>query len=254
MKKLKIQNKFYEGLLKFGEYEHMKAFYEKGHLYFNTFLYFKQLEEKGDGRADKNEYATAHYGGPAKYNISFNISDSPDMTNAKIMNGGIDFGAITIDTGKNKEFTHLYSMSSIDMEWAKENDIIIDERNFAENKDYVVMIYNVSEFIKRLDEQFNELKIFGGYKHIEYINKNYYDGEIGPFRKFDNYSYQNEFRIIVNFGSLKPESIYLGSLSDIAWEPCNKKDFYSKNFQIGKIENGKNKIIQISNKNILDRL
>lgn len=61
-------------------------------------------------------------------------------------------------------------------------------------------------------------------------------------------------RIVVNFGSLNPESIYLGSLSDIAWEPCNKKDFYSKNFQIGKIENGKNKIIQISNKNILNRL
>ena len=49
------------GLIKFGTYDHMKAFYEKGEMYFNTFKFFKDLEASGDGRADKNEYSSIHY-------------------------------------------------------------------------------------------------------------------------------------------------------------------------------------------------
>ena len=43
------------GLIQFGAYEQIKAFYEKGEMYFNNFKWFKDLEVKGDGRADKSE-------------------------------------------------------------------------------------------------------------------------------------------------------------------------------------------------------
>ena len=227
-----MTKKIYDCFLKFGEYKHMKEFYENGHLYCNTFQYFKNLELKSDGRGDKNEYATLHYGGSGIKNIIINVSDSPDMKNSIPMKGGIDFKAITIDTGKNKEYTHLYSLTCIDVEWAKQNNKIIDERNFAENKDYVVLIHNVKEFETRLEKGIAKLNIHAGIGYVEYVDKFSYDGNIGPLRKFNDYSYQNECRVLLDFNSLEPKSIYLGSLSDIAWEPLTKNEFYKRKFII----------------------
>ena len=50
---MKIKDKNYIGLLKFGKKEHMEALYNEGLLYMNTFDYFINLEDNGDGRADK---------------------------------------------------------------------------------------------------------------------------------------------------------------------------------------------------------
>ena len=43
-------------------------------------------------------------------------------------------------------------------------------------------------------------------------DKNTYSGEMGAFRKFNDFAYQNEYRIAINFNSLEPQKIYIGSL------------------------------------------
>lgn len=41
----------YAGLIKLGQKEHMQDLYRRGHLYLNTFDFFRQLEIGADGRA-----------------------------------------------------------------------------------------------------------------------------------------------------------------------------------------------------------
>ena len=244
-------------LIKFGEYKYMQQLYEEGHLFFNTFKFFKELEKKEDGRGDKNEYVSAHYAGEKISNISINFIPRDNPNQGFIAKGGIDFKMTTLDYGNDKKFTHLYSLSSIDINWALQNDIIIDERNFAEKKDYAVFIYNFDEFANRVENKIKEFPDYNyEFKEIEYVDRNTYFGEMGAFRKFNDYAYQSEYRIANFFqGDITtPKSLYIGSLKGIATKPLNKFEFYNimLNFKC-KDENGNSKVVQISNKKILDK-
>ena len=79
---------------------------------------------------------------------------------------------------------------------------------------------------------------------------------MGAFRKFNDYAYQSEYRIANFFqGDITtPKSLYIGSLKGIATKPLNKFEFYNimLNFKC-KDENGNSKVVQISNKKILDK-
>lgn len=243
-------------LIKFGEYEHMRELYEEGCLFFNTFTFFKDMEVSSDGRADKNEYASAHYAGEAISNIKLEIVpiDNPNLRiSAK---GNQDFKAITLNFDNDKQYTHLYSLSYIDFDWALENDTIIDERNFAPKKDYAVFINNPDEFLNRVEAELKKLPNYNYlFNSVEYVEKFGYFGKMGAFKKFNDFSYQNEFRIANWFSNNQPQSIYIGSLKDIATKPLNKYEFYNINMSYTYRDYEDNlTIAKITNKKILDKL
>ncbi len=221
------------GLIKFGAYEHMKAFYEKGEMYFNTFKWFKELETTGDGRADKNEYCSVHYASNSLKNYSFEIYPEGHPEEAIKLNKENGLISLTLDFGNDKEYTNLYSLSYLKMDEILQNDLIISTRNFAPTKDYAVVIYDINAFFDKFTKAMREkYKRCFKAKAIEYVDKNTYSGEMGAFRKFNNFTYQNEYRIAVNFNSLEPQKIYIGSLKDIASKPMNKKEFYQMPLKI----------------------
>lgn len=186
----------------------MKNLYEKGELYFNTFDFFKNLEYSDDGRADNNEYCAYHYAGNGIKDVSLSFyTNGLDKDPIKLI-GGKELEELTITTNKEKEYTHLYSISSIDLEWTLNNNFIIDNSNFANNKDFVVVILNTKEFINRLVQRLQKYKLQA--RFIEYIDKKSYTGVMGPFRKFNDYALQNEYRIAVNFKTKEPKIIRLG--------------------------------------------
>lgn len=233
-----VGNKTKVGLIKFGALEHMQAFYEKGEMYFNSFKFFKDLESSADGRSDKNEYASVHYSGDyLKKYIKLELKEQKSGT---VIPLSADTGllSLTLDYENDKEYSHLYSMSYIDKSWTLENDLIIDTRNFAENKDYAVLIYDFQGFVNKVIDKVRELNLSCKAQCVEYVNKNSYSGEMGPFRKFDNYQYQNEFRFAINFGTLEPQKIFLGSLEGIASKPMNYEDFYKVSCVFQLEENG----------------
>lgn len=208
----------------------MKNFYEKGELYFNTFDFFRNLEYTNDGRADSNEYCAYHYAGDRIKDVSLSLyHNGLDQPPLRFV-GGKELEELTITTGEEKEYTHLYSLSSIDLEWSLNNNYIIDTSNFANTKNYVVVILNTNEFINRVVHHL-ENYVFQA-KFIEYVDKKSYTGVMGPFRKFNDYALQNEYRIAVNFKTKEPKIIYLGSLSDIAHEPQNYKEFMKSDCRI----------------------
>ncbi len=241
--------------IKFGSYEHMKAFYEKGEMYFNTFQYFKNLEKTEDGRGDKNEYASVHYAGEGIKNLTLKIFSNEDPDNIFYLEGGKDLKTFTLDYGDDKEFTHLYSFSYMDVDWILENDLLIDSRNFAKGKDYAVMIYDINKFNDMFLNKIKELKLAVSGNIVEYVDKNTYSGEIGAFRKFKDYEYQNEFRIAVNFNSSEPQKIYIGSLNKVAKPPVSIKEFYKNDCKISLLDkNGKMYMHTITNKKVIDKI
>lgn len=230
---MQVGNRNYRGLLKFGIKEHMEALYEEGLLYLNTFTYFKELEYNGDGRADIYEGVTEYYSGEGFDNLNLTISFGEEEHILSRANGtlGVAF------TDRPPEFSHLYSMTSIDVNWALKQDKLIDERNFAKNKDYVVIVYDTVKFLDKLTNYL----VTNGYTSkrgfIEYINENSYSGEMGCFRKFSSYSHQNEWRLALKCHNiLDPIKITLGSLEGIAIPPKDKKDFYDMKIRIGNRE------------------
>lgn len=222
----------YAGLLKFGEYQHMLNFYEKGEMYFNTFDFFRKLEITGDGRADKNEYCTYHYSGEGIQSLRLKMFPHGKENEAIEVVGGKDLIELTLNTNENVQYTHLYSLSAINLEWSIKNNCIIDSRNFAPKKDYVVPIFKSDVFIDRVIKEIEILDCNAKLGFVDYVDKKNYTGEMGPFRKFDNYSYQNEYRIALNLKKDNAFTIHIGSLADIAWEPQEIKKFYSSDCSI----------------------
>ncbi len=237
---MKIKDKNYIGLLKFGKKEHMEALYNEGLLYMNTFDYFINLEDNGDGRADKYEATTLYYAGDGVDDIKLTLGSGDDKITLSREGGTLSIAMIT----DQPTYSHLYSMTAIDTKWALENDLLLDERNFADGKDYVVIIHDCNKFIERLTNKLNENKGNSKLSFIEYIDEHNYSGQMGCFRKFDKFSYQNEWRCAVLQNGIKePITITLGSLADIAFTPRNKREFYEMNAKIGNIA--------ISNKNAI---
>lgn len=227
-------------LFKFGEKEHVENFYKKGELYFNTFKYFKELETNDDGRADKREYLGEYYSGTGLDSIKISFD-------GYILSKAQGLCSFEIDYSSIKQFTHLYCMSCVNVCKAIENDLIIDERNFANRKDYVVTIHNTAEFKRRLLNKVQEMQLRCQEGYIEYFNQSNYGGKVGCFRKTNDYEYQNEWRIVANFGTDKeniPQIISIGSLEDIAIPPVNKMEFYQQKLQIGDRIITNNKVLE----------
>lgn len=169
---MKIKDKNYIGLLKFGKKEHMEAFYNEGLLYMNTFDYFINLEDNGDGRADKYEATTLYYAGDGVDDIKLTLGSGDDKITLSREGGTLSIAMIT----DQPTYSHLYSMTAIDTKWALENDLLLDERNFADCKDYVVIIHDCNKFIERLTNKLNENKGNSKLSFIEYIDEHNYSG------------------------------------------------------------------------------
>ena len=219
------------GLMKFGAKSHMEAFYNNGEIYLNTFSYFKNLEISEDGRADKYEYLSEHYSGDGLKDISLELNNIDNKPIKISQESGLESVSIDIN---NKKYTHIFCMSYILVPWVEKHRKIIDERNFAKDKDYVVLIHNKRKFSELLSaalikKNLNDIK----HGYIEYIDRNNFSGKMGCFKKFNEYSYQNEWRLAVNcINEENPFKLSIGSLKDIALPPMTKEELFSIPFKI----------------------
>jgi len=89
--------------------------------------------------------------------------------------------------------------------------VVIDTKCF-EFGDTAVVIYNPKTFIYKIQQSYHI-----EYDKITYREKDKYSGDMGIFSKFDNYSHQEEFRII-NYekSNLNEINLDIGSIEDIS--------------------------------------
>lgn len=219
--------KNYVGLLKFGQKEHMDAFFGNGELYLNTFDYFKNLEDVGDGRADSCEYLFSLYSGTGVENLQLTINPSDGIAFKPIVLNKNSIASVKLDC-PDKKYSHLFCLSAVDVDWTQQNKQLVDRRNVADGKDWVVFIKNPNTFRDRLFEYFRAYNLSAEAHFIEYIDPDNHCGGMGCFKKFNSYAYQNEWRVAVRYkNTTEPQKIILGSLADIAYEPVYAPDLYS---------------------------
>ncbi len=193
-------------LLKFFEKEDFQNDFLNGKLYMNTLKYFRENEFSDIARTDKFEAIKTHM--------------KPDLIQIGTMNISKDeCGITTINTTKYDTW-NILCLYALWKEIEDEN-ILVDEKN-KDFGHYCVCIINVKEFLSRIDKVLVEKNVDCEYMKVNYINKNkeykIKDEEV-PFTKFDNFSYQKEFRIVIDTKNNRDEHyiMEIGDLRDIAF-------------------------------------
>ncbi|WP_147270168.1 hypothetical protein [Halanaerobium sp. ST460_2HS_T2] len=184
----------------------------------NPLSYFKGIEEQDSSRGDKNE--------------GLHRFIQPEFANIKVDDHVVDNNDITkpVEIRRNKEQgVNLFCMYSIDFKRLKNNEFKLKlKREMHEFGDTGLIVLDCPEFFNRINtaifsknkELKNGMIESLGDGLVEYVDKNNYSGRMGLFKKFKNYSYQNEFRIALDV----PESLLdtndvfklnIGDISDI---------------------------------------
>ena len=190
------------GLFKFGSRDHVEQFINEGLLYMNTLSYFKGLEED-EVRSDKYE------------NAGYCFQATGSTLNVEKNGNWIKLGDICgpiISSNSNERNPNVFCLYAF-RERATES--LIDPRNIKFGDSYAVLV-DGDEFLRRVKKYAEQNNIKITYKLVNYVNRDEYNGPMGPFRKFSYFSYQSEFRIVVYNGNNSPLSLRVGSLSDIS--------------------------------------
>lgn len=189
-------------LLKFGKQNHIAEFLHEGHLYMNTLNYFRDREAADILRADIHEGAEHCLQADG---AKFYKRQGDEWVDIGVIRGQI------VSTAASKDTTNVFCMYALRESAA---DSLVDQRNFKFGDTYAVLI-DADEFLRRVSVNAEKnLKLKHGL--VEYVDKHTYNGKLSAFRKFDDFLYQSEFRIVVESALKAPFSLRIGTLSDIA--------------------------------------
>ncbi len=186
-------------LVKFGQYEHICQLREEGLLYMNNLPYFWQIEDK-ELRGDKFNSITEIRSGKTGIAVPKNEPDKP----VTITNWNLRIYPV------QPEKINVFCMCAVR---PSAGSFPVDERNFRFG-DYALILTKGQEFIERISSHLKSQKISHKANLVEYVCNNY-TGKIGPFRKFINFAYQSEWRLVCCDGPGKERIFRIGSIKDI---------------------------------------
>lgn len=189
-------------LVKFGKYEFMKQLFDNGSIYMQRLRAFQGIEHAQIG--DKHE-GLSHSLQPSQVFLE---------VNGVRIDGVVGPVRIVDDTSYNPLIFCLYGFTN---ECINESGKHIDAR-CCEFGEYAVVITDVKEFYKKIVDAFQ--KVGNGKAEarlIEYVSYNGHHGEMGPFKKYDYFEHQSEFRLVYEDNELAPTFILnVGSLDGVA--------------------------------------
>jgi len=189
------------GLVKFGHPNHMESLLRRGELHCNPLRYFQNLEEaKPIGRADPNDGLWRSYG-PSVSKITFQVGDRKFEPS---------WARLTV---RDPIAPHIFSLCAV----TRPGPLTINGRMRDLGEAFVV-IKDVSEFLRRVGASAGAAGAQLQYGALEYVSRDEYAGGMGPFRKFQDFAWQEEFRLAVYAPVPTHDAIKLkiGSIEDIA--------------------------------------
>lgn len=189
-KRLKDEEKVISTFLKFSKKEYLEEF-RKGKLYMNNLNYFKTFE-KSEEIKDEDEGIKKFFP-KGKYEISFTPYNSEKAFKTTPISDGVmrtnEYDDINIFCMYTIYEEHLSSDFKISL-----SEKIKKDKNY----DHYLFITEPAEFIKRINCSIKKIKpTYFHQRPVEYMNKKEHYGEMGLFKKFNNYEHQNEFRIAI---------------------------------------------------------
>lgn len=187
-------------LIKFGKLEHLDQLRNEGLLYLNNLSYFWKIEDD-ELRGDPFDCAIQVIRGPK---VTMVMPDGNEVTVCRDYTMKIQ----PIEPEK----INIYCMYALRPHI--EGAFPVNERNLRFG-DHALILINPNEFMRRLESTFKGQKIVAKGGLVEYVNDKH-NGKLGPFRKFDRFSYQYEWRLVCSGGMGEPRKIQIGSIRDIS--------------------------------------
>jgi len=187
-------------LIKFGELEHLQQLREEGLLYMNNLPYFWNIKD-GGLRGDPFDCAKQVIRGPKVTMFK------PDGNEATICR---DY--IARIRPPKPEKTNIFCMYALRPLIEGAFPVTKKSQRFG---DHVLILMDGNKFIQRLESSLKSQMIEGDAALIEYVNDEHI-GEMGPFRKFNRFSFQYEWRLACYDGPGGPRIIRIGSIQDIS--------------------------------------
>lgn len=196
-------------LIKYSSKERLEQLQE-GKMFFNTLKFFEGCDDSV-GVGDKFERVYKQTKGKGAVidlvnefgNISIEMIRQPDGT--------------YISTYRNDDLYInifcLYSVSSQENFDSLRENLPLDMKGFGT---HMLIIYNVTEFIKRVKDRLSSLSLNPHLSPVKYININEHEGSKSYFEKPLKYSYQKEFRIGIQATVEQAMTIDIGSIKDIS--------------------------------------
>lgn len=204
-------------ILKIGAEPHMRAFLDRGEMFFNTVDWFRQTElnqERFDGsegassiqqvvwmklRAqDGQEFCFSKPGHPKHEASHGKLASANVMTHEERAKGNI-FSCIGVGVNESGVL----------------GDGSLDPR-FKEFGDVVVVIANPNVFLTRVETALNGRGLRYRLGLVKYYDPDVYEGELNPFSKKISHAYQKEVRIWIDNDTNEPMKLEVGSIQDIA--------------------------------------
>lgn len=186
------------GVLKFTATRHVASFL-RGDLHMGPLEYFANLEDDAL-RSDRNEGA----------DFAMQISELAvqNKRGEFVPIGGIINPIVS--RPRKPSGVNVFCMYALSMP----GGFPIHARNLDFGDSYVVLT-NGQEFLNRVRSAPlpKGRKLHWGL--IQYVDRTTYDGPLGPFRKFGDFSYQQEFRLAVSGGDGSKFELAIGDISDI---------------------------------------
>lgn len=187
-------------LIKFGQLEHLQQLRDEGLLYLNNLSYFWNIEDE-ELRGDPFDCAVQVIRGPKVTMVM------PDGNEATICT---DYTARIRPSEPEKiNIFCMYALRPL-----IEGAFPVDEKN-KRFGDHALILMDRDEFINRLESSLKSQMIVGDADIVEYVNDQH-AGKLGPFRKFNRFSYQYEWRLVCYDGPGEPRIIRIGSIRDIS--------------------------------------
>ena len=204
-------------LVKFFETREYANGFMSGRLYANRLSYFKKIEDAGDThRGDKYE-GTVVWGQPGRIQIEINGHDmSNDLAGpASLSLNRLDhFNVVCFYAGYIRNYSPTLTEDEI------KNQLIIP-RKCEEFGQYAVVIKDNAEFFNRVKRATNAKNYREMHGLVKYYDPDTFHGHFpgisGAFRKQEKFSYEQEYRIVIETGIAGscPLVLDVGDISDI---------------------------------------
>lgn len=179
-----------------------------GNIYLNTDDFFTKVDSSDKVRFDLAE--------GADHSRQVKEIAIADKNGNYIPIGGLINPLIYRST--NKEPINILCMYA----YNDKSDDFFDVSNLSFG-DGAIIITDLKEFIRRLKNAAKLLSKTLNHGPVTYVNRKTHDGVMGPFRKFDCYKRQNEFRFILSGGDGDPTILKIGDIRDITMTSPSSK-------------------------------
>lgn len=184
-------------LMKILSHEYLEHLLD-GNLYMNGPAFFRQCDKSDTVRSDEDE----------------GLQSCIQFEKLEVEEDGawLPISAISpalLRTNNSASF-NMFCMYGISLE----NDARLDARCLAFGDTFVV-ITDPDEFTRRVGKAANKIQKAAVIRPVEYVNCASYHGDMGPFRKFSGFHYQQEIRLVMYDVGNEPFILAIGDIRDI---------------------------------------